>query len=156
MITRVLSLLSSGVLTSWLLALTLAGVLQTQAASTESTYQVILVWGTDGGTPKDKPLTEVDPKLQEKLKGVFKWKNYYEVNRKPLSVAKDNAAKLKLSDKCEIQVQDLGNARAKIRLFGEGTLVVEKSQTVVPGEMIILAGNSKDDTAWFVVLIPAK
>ena len=155
MITRLLSLFSSGLLATCLFVSATLGADAAQGGG-DTSYQVLLVWGTDGETPKDKPLTELDSKLQEKLKGIFKWKNYFEVSRKPLTVAKESSQKLKLSDKCEIQVQDMGNARAEIRLFGEGTLVKKIAQTIVPGELIVLAGNSKGDTAWFVVLIPSK
>ena len=133
------------------------GLRASAAAAVESVFQVRLVWGTNGEKPKDKPLKDVDTPLQEKLKGVFKWQNYYEVNQKGLSVPKDaSSVKLKLSDKCEIQLQDLGTSRVEIRLFGEGKLVVKKAQTIVPGEMIVLAGDSKDATAWFVVVTPPK
>lgn len=130
---------------------------QNLARAAEGTrYQVHLIWGTNGDKPKNKGLTDVDPKLQEKFKGIFKWKNYYEVTRKGLAVPAEGAQKLTLSDKCDIEVQDLGHSRAEIRLFGEGKLVVKKQQTVVPQEIIVLGGNSKGDTAWFVVLDPLK
>jgi hypothetical protein len=145
----------STILGAWLALLFLAGFVNSSAAG-EATFQVQLIWGTNGEKPKDTQLKDVEPKLQERLKGVFKWTNYYEVTRKPLSVPKDAAQKLKLSDKCDIQVQDLGSARIEIRLFGEGNLVVKKVQNVVPGEVIVLAGDSKNDTAWFVVLNPTK
>ncbi len=154
MITRLSSLLS-GIVAACLLVLAVTVSSQVLAAG-ESGYQVQLIWGTNGEKPKDKPLKDVDPQLQKKLKGVFKWKNYFEVNSKPLSVPKNTAQRLTLSEKCDIEVEDLGHSRAEVRLFGEGTLVVKKAQTVVPGEMIVLAGNSKDDTAWFVVLTPSK
>jgi hypothetical protein len=130
------------------------GLCQTTAA--EHSFQVQLVWGTDGQNPKDEPLKNVEPKLQEKLKGVFKWKNYFEVTTKPLTVNKSGAQKLKLSDKCDIQVKDAGGSRIEIHLYGEGKLVLRKVQTVTPGEVIVLAGDSKNDTAWFVVMTPAK
>jgi hypothetical protein len=153
MITRFLS--------SWSLiaacsSLLLVGVLQVRAAG-ERVFQVRLIWGADGEKPKDKPLKEVDPKFQDKLKGVFKWKNYYEVNQQPLTLPKDGLQKLKLSDKCDIQVQDLGkNSRVEVRLYGEGKLVGTTAQAVNPGEILVLAGDSKNDTAWFVVLLRSK
>jgi hypothetical protein len=147
--------MSLGILAICLLQYLHLGTVQSRAAG-ETQFQVQLIWGTDGEKPKDKPLKEVDPKFQDKLKGIFKWKNYYEVNRQSLALPKDGTQKAKLSDKCDIQLQDLGNSRVEIRLFGEGKPVVKKAQTVVPGEPIVLAGDSKNDTAWFVVLIRPK
>ncbi len=155
MITRVLSSLSLGILAACFLQFTQFGLLPVRAAG-ETVFQVQLIWGTDGEKPKDKPLKEVDSKFQEKLKGIFKWKNYYEVNRQSIALAKDGSQKVKLSEKCDIQLKDLGNSRVEIHLFGEGKPVVKKAQTVVIGEPIVLAGDSKNDTAWFVVLVRPK
>jgi hypothetical protein len=153
---RILLSLAPVVVTCSLLLLSAGGALPARAAG-ETTFQIQLIWGTNGDKPKDKPLKDVDAKLQEKLKGVFKWKNYYEVSHNSLSVPKENSsAKLKLSEKCDIQVHDLGSSRIEVLLFGEGKPVVKRTQAVIPGEMIILAGDSKNDTAWFVVLVPPK
>lgn len=122
----------------------------------EAVYHVKLVWGTNGPKPKDKDLKDVTTELAPKLP-MFKWEKYYEVSAKNLSVPKDGTSeKLKLSDKCEVQIQDQGTARIELRLFGEGKPVVKHTHPVVPGEMIVLGGDSKNDTAWFVVLVPPK
>jgi hypothetical protein len=125
-------------------------------AGADTVFQVQLIWGTNADSPPDKEFKDVDPKIQAQFKGIFKWKKYYEVSRKSLSVPKDGAPKLKLSDKCEIQVQDLGGGRAEIRLFGNGKLVVKQFQKIVPGNPVVLAGDCDDASAWFVVLTPAK
>jgi len=143
------------VLAACLSLVAVLGAVSSKAAG-DMTFQVHLIWGTDGEKPKDKPLKPVDTKLEEKLKGVFKWRNYYEVNHQPLALPKDNNQKLTLSDKCEIQVQDLGNSRVEVRLFGEGRPVVKKAQSIPPGEIILLGGESKNDTAWFVMLVRTK
>jgi hypothetical protein len=127
-----------------------------EAKAVEHSFQVQLIWATDGDKPKDRSLKDIDSKLQEKLKGVFKWKNYFEITQKPLTITRSASQKLKLSDKCDIQVQELGSSRIEIKLFGEGNLVLKKVQAVTPGEVIVLAGDSKNDTAWFVVMTPTK
>src|SRR4051812_34974246 len=73
----------------------------------EMKYQAILVWGTDEDKPPDKNLKDIDPSLHgpvEKLKKWLKWKNYYEVNRKEFTIRAGENKRLKLSDKCELQV----------------------------------------------------
>ena len=114
MITR-LSLFSSGILAMCLVLFAAVGPAQTLAAG-DTVYQVQLIWGTNGEKPKDSHLKDVDPKLQEKLKGVFKWKNYFEVNSKPLTIPKEGAKRLKLSDKCEIEVEEIGRASCRERV----------------------------------------
>lgn len=141
----------AGCLVAWIMPARVSAL-----AAADTPFQVQLIWGTNGDKPKDTHLKEVDSKLQDGLKGIFKWKNYYEVSRKPLALTKEGTQKVKLSDKCDIQIQDIGSSRIEIRLFGQGVLVVKKVQSVVPGEPIVLGGFDKDDTAWFVVVNPPK
>jgi hypothetical protein len=156
MITRLSLLAVLRIIAASLLACAVLAFVRPVRAAGEGNYHVQLIWGTDSERPKDKPLKDVDAKLLEKLKAVFKWKNYYEVDQKHLLLPKQSSQKLKLSEKCEIEVQDLSNSRIEIRLFGEGKLVVKKAQTVVAQEPIVLGGGGKDETAWFVVVTPAK
>ena len=57
-----------------------------------------------------------------------------------------------MSDQCEIEVQSLGNASVELKLYGQGKMVVRKTQKIKAGELLVLAGDDKNDTAWFVVL----
>jgi hypothetical protein len=117
-------------------------------------FQIQLVWGTNGEKPADRPLKPVNPNLEERLKGVFKWKNYFEVTSKPLSVPENGVQKIQLSKKCDVEVRDLGGSNVEVRLFGEGQLVRKVKQAVTPGQLMVIAGDDKNDTAWFVVLSP--
>ena len=56
-------------------------------AKGELKFAVQLIWGTNEEKPPGKDLKEVDPRITEALKGIFKWKNYFEVTRKNLAVA---------------------------------------------------------------------
>jgi len=90
--------------------------------------------------------------VKEKLRGVFKWKNYFEVNRQDFTVTATGPKKVKMSDLCEVQVQNLGNSSVELKLYGQGKMVVRKTQKIKAGELLVLAGDDKNDTAWFVVL----
>jgi hypothetical protein len=81
-----------------------------------------------------------------------KWKNYFEVTQKSLLVPSKSTQLLRLSPKCEIEVKSLGNSSIKIRLIGEGKCVNTRTETVTPGKLIVIGGEDKNDTAWFVVL----
>ena len=119
--------------------------------------QAQLVWGTNNEKPDDPKLKEVDPSVAEKLRKVFKWKNYFEVKRQNFTVAVGSPKRVKMSDDCEIEVQNLGSSSIEVKLYGKGKLAVRKTQKISPSELLVLAGDDKDDTAWFVVLSqPAK
>ncbi|HYT60118.1 MAG TPA: hypothetical protein VEL06_08095 [Haliangiales bacterium] len=123
-----------------------------RSAPPDLNLQAQLVWGTDNDKPDDPKLKDVDPKVKEKLRGVFKWKNYFEVNRQNFTVTASTPKKIRMSDHCEIEVQNLGNASIEVKLYGQGKLVVRKTQKIKPSELLVLAGDDKNDTAWFVVL----
>ena len=123
-----------------------------QSGSANLNLQAQLVWGTNKEKPDDPKLKEVDPSVAEKLRKVFKWKNYFEVKRQPFSVAVGSPKRVKMSDDCDIQVQNLGNSSIEVKLYGKGKLAVRKTQKISPSELLVLAGDDKDDTAWFVVL----
>ena len=144
--------------------ITLAGVVLfiassflVQSGSADLNLQAQLVWGTNKEKPDDPNLKEVDAIVAEKLRKVFKWRNYFEVKRQNVTVTPGTPKKVKMSDECEIEVQNLGNSSIEVKLFGKGKLAVRKTQKISPSELLVLAGDDKDDTAWFVVLSqPAK
>jgi hypothetical protein len=111
-----------------------------------------LVWATDGAKPVRKELKEVDNATSDKLRGVFRWKSYYEIARKEFSVGSPSLTRVRMSSKCEIEVERVGKDTYEVKLFGEGKMVIKKRQTLTQGELLVLAGDDKDDTAWFVVI----
>jgi hypothetical protein len=123
-----------------------------QSGPADLSLQAQLVWGTNKEKPDDPKLKEVDPSVAEKLRKVFKWKNYFEVNKQNVTVTVGSPKKVKMSDHCEIEVQNLGSASIEVKLYGKGKLAVRKTQKIHPTELLVLAGDDKDDTAWFVVL----
>jgi hypothetical protein len=111
-----------------------------------------LVWATEGTKPDDKKLKEVDSVTRDKLRGVFRWREYFEIARKEFKVSSARLARVRLSPKCEIEVERVGNEIFEVKLFGEGKMVVKQRQSLKPVELLVLAGDDKDDAAWFVVI----
>ena len=133
-------------------AVFLAQSLLVRSAPADLTFQAQLLWGTNNDKPNDPKLKDVDPKVTDKLRGVFKWKNYFEVNRQKFTVTGAGPKRVKMSEHCEIEVQNLGNSSVELKLYGKGKMVVRKTQRIKSGELLVLAGDDKNDTAWFVVL----
>ncbi|HEU0047148.1 MAG TPA: hypothetical protein VFQ43_06055 [Nitrososphaera sp.] len=123
-----------------------------RSGSTDLALQAQLVWGTNNDKPDDPKLKEVDAKVTERLRTALKWKNYFEVNRQNFIVRAGTPKKVKMSDHCEIEVENFGNSSIEVKLYGKGKMVVKKTQKIKPGELLIFAGDDKNDTAWFVVL----
>jgi hypothetical protein len=129
-----------------------AGAAPSPGSNPDLTLRAVLIWGTDGARPDDPELKDLDVDTREKLRAVFKWKHYYEVSRKDIALSGGAAKRVRLSPKCEVAVQSLGKSTVEVKLFGDGKLVVTKKQVMSPGELLVLAGEDKNDTAWFVAL----
>lgn len=136
----------------WCLLLCQAVCTSVSAAET-SRFEARLIWGTDGEKPSKPPLKDIDGALAEKLRGIFKWKNYFEVNRKVLAPSKSGTLRAVLSEKAEVEVRELDNNNVEVSLFGEGKHV-KKIKQPVTNKLIVIAGDDKNDTAWFVIITP--
>jgi hypothetical protein len=129
-----------------------AGVMPAWAAADDVHMSAVLIWGTDGPKPADPDLKDLEEDILKRLKAVFKWHAYYEVKREMLKVERAETKRVRLSRKCEIEVENLGRSVVQVKLYGEGKLVVKKKQIMRIGELLVLAGEDKNDTAWFVAL----
>ncbi len=115
-----------------------------------------LVWGTNGEKPADRTLKPITEDLDKRLRRIFKWTSYYQVERKEFAVTGAKPAKLDMSKECRLEVSRVGADDFEIQLFGKGQLVVKKRQRIVAGETVVLGGDDKNDNAWFVVVTLAK
>jgi TPM domain len=116
-------------------------------------FELQLIWGTNdrmSPNPRHKP---VEPDIRDKLKALpLKWSHYFEVNRRRFVVPLHGARTETVSKRCAMEVRNLGGARVEICLFGQGKKVVNRSQDLPRGELLVLGGNAPNATAWLVVL----
>ena len=138
------------------LAFVLISLPSALAATGDLHVQAQLVWGTDGDKPPDPDLKRLDEATRKKLGSVFKWKNYFEVDRQNFKVTLSTKKRVRLSPKCEVEVENLGDSQVEVKLFGEGKMVVKKRQVLKAGELLILAGDDKNQNAWFVIITPSS
>ena len=126
------------------------------AASPDLAVEARLIWGTNGQKPPGEKLKEVDVETKKKLKRVFKWEHYYEVEHQDFKVPISTKKRVRMSPKCEVEVENLGESSVEVKLYGEGRLVVRKKQVLEADELLVLGGDDKNDTAWFVILVTPK
>ncbi len=122
------------------------------AFANEQKFAAKLIWGTDEAKPTDAKLKEVDPKLKEKFANVFKWKHYFEVDQQHFAVTEGANKRQVMSPKCDIEVKNEGKGIYEVKLWGEGKCIKKVRQAIPAGEILVLAGDDKNATAWFVVL----
>jgi hypothetical protein len=115
--------------------------------------EAILIWGTNDSkspNPRHKP---VDEQLRKKLKELpLKWANYFEENRREMELPVGQAKREGLSDRCAIEVKNLGQSKVEVSLIGKGEPVVKRTQDLPRNETLVLGGNAPNATAWLVVL----
>ena len=137
-----------------LLAATSVGLFADNPKAPDQKFAAMVIWGTDGDKPDDKQLKDVDPALQEKFKKIFKWKNYYEVSRTNVTAKAGESKKFEISKKCEVKVHLTEKEGMEVEMFGEGKSVYKAKHSMPVKDILILAGDDKNATAWFVVLKP--
>jgi len=108
-----------------------------------------LIWGAN-----DLPATVkhplVAPDLAAGLSHNFKWTNYYEITNLTASIPLNESRDVKMSDHCVLRIRNLGNSRVAIDCIGQGKQVSKGTNTLQ--KWLILGGDDKNGTAWFVGL----
>ena len=116
-------------------------------------FQLQLLWGTNDKQSPDPNHKPVDAEVAKKLKQLpLKWTNYFVVNKKTLEMTGGSEKKEPLSEKCAVEVKDLGKSLFQITLFGKGSEVVKRTQSLPVGEILVLGGNAPGSTSWLVVI----
>ena len=133
--------------------LALLGVALSHAQAAEnSKFQVQLVWGTDDAKPPaGKDYKSLEPEIRKQLKAL-KWKNYFEVKRIDFALAPGVVKKVPISEKCGLDVRDLGNSNVEVVLTGKGVEVARVKQALRKGEILVPAGDAPNENAWLVIL----
>jgi hypothetical protein len=112
-----------------------------------------LIWGTNDPQSPDPKHKPVEPGVRRKLGELpLKWTNYFEVKRKGFEVAPAGTTKVPLSEKCALEVKNLGHSMIEVALIGKGKEVAKRTQKLPKGETLVLGGNAPNATAWLVVL----
>jgi len=111
-----------------------------------------LIWGTDDEKSPNPDHKEVDPATKERLRKVFKWKNYFVVNRVVKEVPSRSSNQFKLSPDCTIEIKELEGPKVEVTLIGKGKEVHKTTLTINKGESVVYSGDDKNQSAWFVII----
>lgn len=117
--------------------------------------EVILVWATSDEDDKkdaEKKHKELSQIVAKELKEPFKWKYYFEVNKKSGEIASRSSKAFRVSSKCEVKVTELAGPDVIVELFGEGKPVNRIKEGLHPGKLISIGQAEKQGGAWFVVV----
>lgn len=146
-----LRLFSSRLGRLFLISLLLAGsTAQTFAADLK--LEAKLIWGTNDDKSPNPNHKEVDAATREKLRKVFKWKNYFIVNRVVKPVPSRASNRFDLSKDCIIEIKELEGPKVEVKLIGKGKEVHKTALTITKGQSVVYSGDDKNESAWFVYI----
>lgn len=112
--------------------------------------EVKLIWGTNDETSPDPSHKKLDSTLTKWLGNKYKWKNYFEVNRQVVTISPSAVRSVILSKACQVDIRYLGGSRIEVKLHGNGKLVLTGTHTLPQNDRLVIAGDGKNDSAWFI------
>jgi len=134
-----------------LLLVSAVGQATAATATDHTTLFVQVIWGTDHEKPAGAKYRQIGPKLSAKLSPVFKWKYYWETERRKVHVAHDKVTRILLSQHRTLEIERLKSGDTEIRLTRRSGLVT-KARQASSGRMVILGGEDSSKDSFFVVV----
>jgi hypothetical protein len=135
------------------MAIVLTALAASSAIASDLKFEAQLLWGTNDAKSPDPRHKPISDEIRNALKDLpLKWTNYFEVSRATFSVGNEASKKVTLSDKCDLEVKNIGKSRIEVYLFGKGEPVWKRNQPLPKGETLVLGGNAPNSTAWLVTL----
>src|SRR4030095_16977155 len=129
------------------LFLVLASALQAREIKLEAK----LIWGTNDEKSPKKEHVPVDQATAEKLRKVFKWKNYFVENKVVGIVPNRGSNQFKLSPQCTIEITELEGPKVEVKLVGNGKAVHKAVKEIKKGEWFVYSGDDKNECAWLAI-----
>jgi len=122
------------------------------ASAADLTLEAHLIWASNESS--DPRYLPAPADLSGKLHQIYKWNTYFEITNQIRSVPAKESRDFRMSDKCVLKIKNLGDSRIEVNCIGQGKQVSKGVHTVTPGQWVVLAGNAKNNTAWFISLRP--
>src|SRR5437870_3868794 len=114
------------------------------------TNYVQLIRATNQDDPENATWKPIGLKLRERLCPVFRWKNYWEVDRKVARMEPGKVSKTVLGKICIVEMELVSSTHSEIRIFRDGKLI-SKARRCIDSPMWIAGGDRSPNQAWFVV-----
>jgi len=137
----------------WLASFVLVTVVGTARVQAEDLkVEARLIWGTNDAKSGNKKHKPIDGPTAEKLREVFKWKNYFVETTHNVTVMSRQSKTLEMSADCKIEIRELPSEPIEVKLIGKGKLVNKTTKPLRKGELFIIGGDDENKCAWFVLI----
>jgi hypothetical protein len=135
----------------WLSLLVFALAAFGQADERAVTYYVQLVRGTDGDKPPAPACRPAGPRLVATFRPVMKWKNYWEISCKSVTLNTGQTSRIRLGNGREVEIDlRLANKR-QVTAYQDGVMV-DRTISPLGASMTITGGDRDPQSVWFIVV----
>ena len=116
-----------------------------------STFYVQLIRGTNGDGPPVGACHRAGPRLVATLGPVLKWKSYWEICCKSVSLQSGRATRVRLGNGRDVEIDLSVPKKRKVTAYQDGVAVDRTTSTT--GDRVTIAGGERDEqSAWFIVV----
>ena len=122
-------------------------------SAARTTYYVQVIWGTDQDKPTGTNYREIGPKVGAKLSPVFRWKHYWETERRKVQIDPTKVTRVPLAQQRSLEIERLKSGDIEVRLYRRSGLVT-KTRQLCNDRMAILGGEDSKRDSFFVVVRP--
>jgi hypothetical protein len=135
-----------------LLVLLLIGPPMARAAdSPPITFYIQLVCGSDSTTPPSPQAKLVGQKLDQRLRDVFRWKNYWEVRRESVSLKTGGSVRRRITPERDVEIDLPTDHNMTISMYLDGKLTRKRQQSV-DAAFYIAGGDTSASDSWFIIV----
>jgi hypothetical protein len=114
------------------------------------TFYVQLIRGTNGETPPAPEARRAGPQLTQRLR-VFKWKNYWEMNRRTVVLKPGARSRQRLTPGRDVEIALTSPQDMTVSIYTDGQLTRRRKQAA--DTAFYIAGGDRDDAqCWFIVV----
>lgn len=120
------------------------------AAETGKTIYVQFILGSDKPCPQAS-CREVGTKLSKKLSPVFRWKHFWELDRKKLAIQPKKTTRVELAGDRKMEIAFSQTDQLEVTLHRRSGLTT-KTRHTLGGKMSILGGEEDSQNSFFIVV----
>jgi hypothetical protein len=131
----------------------LTGISRAEEGAT--TYYVQLIRGTADDKPPIRTCRRVGPRLVATLRPVWKWKSYWEICSKSVSLEPGRATRVRLANGREVEIDLSIPTKRKVTAYQNG-VAVDRTTLAVGDRMTITGGDRDEQSVWFIVIYRDK
>ncbi len=110
-----------------------------------------MIHGNDNDTPPTLDAKPIGPRLNERLRSVWRWKHYWELKRDSVVVKPGQKVRKRMSAEREVEIELRDLRRMTARIYFNGRLTRSRNQPA-EGAFYISGGDKGQDQSWFIVV----